>query len=126
MHPRHHVAPGQIGNRARHAQRAGEAARGELQFLRRAFEQGAGFLVHLDGTQRHLGIGQPALPRPLTVPRLLHAGGDDGGGFAQARSRQGGGGDGLDFDDDVDAVQQRAADFALVILATARRTAAFA
>lgn len=117
----------QIRDAAGNAEGAGKTAGGEAQFGRGHFQKIPGLVVDEEHVRAHFGIGPGAVRAAamlLAGAGFGHARGGFGAGLALRQPGKVVGVDGDDIDDEIHAVQQRAGEFGLVILAAARRTAA--
>lgn len=121
------LAAGQVGDGARHAQDAVVGAARPVEVFHALLQVGLAVAVELavvvDFARGHVLVAL-ALALQLDIGRRLHAGGDHPRWFAVGIGRQDLGIDRSDFDLDIDAVQQRAGDAALVTLDDVRRAAA--
>ena len=127
MGARHALAAGQIGDGARHAQHAGIAARRQPERVgglrQQALAVGIRCGVGLQGLAIGFGVaadGGAGIARSLPGPCGGDAGGDLRAGLGRRRQREIGGRQRRHLDVQIDAVEQRPRQFALIFAGAAR------
>lgn len=108
---------GQVGHRASHAHHAVEAARRPAELLGGALQQRLGGRLQHDVRGKVLCLQQRirhALPRQRPLARCADSPGDDGARLARCQVLQLARRDDGDFDEQIDAVQERPAEPALI------------